>query len=441
MRVSRSCRGGLNSDQVTRLLPEFTSLLPGALRCHEHTVNNKSPLAKLSLLIGMPFVFSLPIMARTTAAETGCGNSNTAVFDGTTPLHYFKAAGDSGSKLDFYLQNPPACLTRPRGNCKPSTYISSGDIVAVGKTCDAWAFVQHIGEKNVNMGWVKAAQLVALTTTPQAPLVEERGRLVRQFTFNLTKGSGLPVCEAYLQRLNITEYRNPPFCGRPENGEVPGFTILNRVSLNAKDVSALFPNIFNFWFPPRAAEGDSILALRSGSDDISSEVGRTIDVWRYEPPVDIDNDLKPDNIIVWSGYGVTEAASPCGFLSPRYGRYRQRQLPIILNTDNKTVDADRTEAFLKSPVPLTALAMKFKSATGAKSRFKAIGRSVGIFKYRGLYYLDAFSEPSANYAGERLKNPQSSNILSVLLRRNGRTAQVCEYSLGGDDYSMLDDGE
>src|SRR5450631_4496675 len=40
----------------------------------------------------------------------------------------------------------------------------------------------------------------------------------RPFEFKLTKGHGLPVCEAYLQRLNNTPFDNVhrPYCDRPE---------------------------------------------------------------------------------------------------------------------------------------------------------------------------------------------------------------------------------
>ena len=68
----------------------------------------------------------------------------------------------------------------------------------------------------------------------------------RYYTFDLTKGNGIPVCEAYLQRLNNTDFQNMPYCGRPEDDSVPGFTRLNRVPLYAERIYRLLPKILGF---------------------------------------------------------------------------------------------------------------------------------------------------------------------------------------------------
>jgi hypothetical protein len=54
-------------------------------------------------------------------------------------------------------------------------------------------------------------------------------RASESYQFHLTKGHGVQVCEAFLQRLNVTVYDDPPYCGRPETDAVPGFKLLDRI--------------------------------------------------------------------------------------------------------------------------------------------------------------------------------------------------------------------
>jgi hypothetical protein len=47
------------------------------------------------------------------------------------------------------------------------------------------------------------------------------------------------VCEAYLQRLNRTVSRVPPYCDRPESDVVTGFSRLKRLQLTAGEYNRL----------------------------------------------------------------------------------------------------------------------------------------------------------------------------------------------------------
>jgi hypothetical protein len=261
-----------------------------------------------------------------------------------------------------------------------------------------------------------------------------------QYRFKITKGKGTAVCDSYLIRLNTTHYYSPPYCGRPENDAIPGFKQLKYTVLDAREVNDLFPKIYNYWFPQATAEGDDILALRKGSVDVSPEVNRTVEVWRYDEPIDIENDGHPVNLLMWRGYGV-DGSGLCG---ASFGRdpsgYRQRQVPLVIRADSKTVDDYKTRALLQNSVPVSQSQRKFDSATGVRSRFKAIGRSVGIFSFKDIYYLDAFSEPSGNSRGDNLTNPRDSNLLSVYRRAKGKSTKLCEYLLKGHDYPTDDDG-
>jgi hypothetical protein len=133
------------------------------------------------------------------------------------------------------------------------------------------------------------------------------------YDFALTKGAGVPVCEAYLKRLNGSDFDGPPYCDRPENTDVPGFVELNRVFLNADEILKLDRQAYGFLMNSDVNYWEKSLAerkrlglpittdaqLRSGIQlqlRGSEQVQRH---FRFEPPVDIDNDGVRDPLVVW----------------------------------------------------------------------------------------------------------------------------------------------
>jgi hypothetical protein len=61
--------------------------------------------------------------------------------------------------------------------------------------------------------------------------------------FKLTKGRDIPVCRAYLQRLENSRfnyYDRRPYCDRPEDDSVPGFSKPVRVDLSPTEVNRLY---------------------------------------------------------------------------------------------------------------------------------------------------------------------------------------------------------
>jgi hypothetical protein len=67
------------------------------------------------------------------------------------------------------------------------------------------------------------------------------------YPFHSTKGHGIRVCEAYLQRLNLTAYYDPPYCGRPETSVVPGFKVLDRIALKTEEKIRMSGSLFKRW--------------------------------------------------------------------------------------------------------------------------------------------------------------------------------------------------
>jgi hypothetical protein len=77
-------------------------------------------------------------------------------------------------------------------------------------------------------------------------LAQQPGVLNATYRFHLIHGKGVPVCEAFLKRLEVAKFSNPPYCGIPESASVPGFSVLHRLSLTEKEVVDLAPRVAQF---------------------------------------------------------------------------------------------------------------------------------------------------------------------------------------------------
>ncbi len=60
------------------------------------------------------------------------------------------------------------------------------------------------------------------------------------------------------------------------------------------------------------------------------------------------------------------------------------------------------------------------------NRFRPIGDSMGIFRFKGATYFDTFFDGWGDFEGKRRKDPNIWRTLGVFRREKGRTKQVCE---------------
>lgn len=346
-------------------------------------------------------------------------------FDGSRALRFDRVTGSPGARLYIHNSYPTSC----DGNHSTKScvgeegYLLTGDEVAAGKSCGKWTYIQYIGVRRITQGWVDSSRL---------KFIRKVGGGTGAPLFTLTRGRGIPVCEAYLQRLNVTDYSQNlsssapvPYCGIPENDQIIGFKSLHRVPLAADLVVRLSGELRILWYQP-----DPHLNRRPAGEQGASEwVGLRMKAWRYSPEIDVDNDGASENIIVWQGYGLTDGAAICGEpFTPNYTwGYRPPQMPLVMNGD-LTVDLQKTATLF--------------GRRGGKGLdfgighppFHPIGHFITLFEYRGLIYLGAFFDSSGDYEGRRRGEPDLANTLGVFLRRHGSTKQLCEYRLSGDDY-------
>ncbi len=256
--------------------------------------------------------------------------------------------------------------------------------------------------------------------------------------FSLLKGKGVPVCEAYLKRLNMTEwdyYEKLPTCGRPENDSVEGFTKLNRVPLSAEQIAALYGETFNF-----STTGHSDRGNVKPSDPKPTERAKQsmdsggLKVWRYDPPVDIDNDGKPDaDVIVWHGDVV--GGGPCGRRAGWADSVQSYQTLIYsIDWQQMKLNDGRTRELFGHPVGGYPIIFQGKKVMA--DGFRPLGWEMGIFAFQGQYYLDTFFNAWGDFEGKRRSNAGDGkhrqkndldDILGVFQRKNGVTKQICEY--------------
>lgn len=239
----------------------------------------------------------------------------------------------------------------------------------------------------------------------------------------LTKGRGVAVCDAYLERLKLTEYADPPYCDRPESDEIEGFDRLNRVPLTVDEAFALGDRIRNFTFN---GDQDAFTNRRSFVTKaiIQRDLGRSILAWRYEPPVDIDSDGIPDALVVWQGYGASPGNYVCGSVKERDPLY-QSQIAYIIDVDTMRINEKKTRDIFGHPLGKYSITVDGKRVN--LQRFRPVGLKIGIVKYKGLYYFDTFFDSSGDFRGLRQNDARIGNTLGVFLRSGDTTKQVCEY--------------
>ncbi len=273
------------------------------------------------------------------------------------------------------------------------------------------------------------------------------------YRFKLTKGAEVPVCGAYLERLNTTKYERPPFCDRPENNSSGnGFTPLHKVPMSATDVHSLYPIIWTFmssanhkkidWadvnFQQHLTESGQFKLSESDSKYLQMYLDRgEAKIWRYEPPIDIDNDGVPDNVEVWNGIALPTGVGgrQCGDdvsdIFQNGSVLRQPQLAFVVSENNDRLDVHNTKKIFAHPKG--GYSIQLNGQWTVADKFRPIGSSIGIFEYQGTYYFDTFFDGWGDFQDERriegaqTKNKKIVNTLAVFLHKGGKTRQMCEY--------------
>jgi hypothetical protein len=337
-------------------------------------------------------------------------------FDGSVALHYAKVRAAPGVRPKLANAHPSKC----GGNlpsCGGTVEMAAGDDIAIGKTCGDFSYVEHFGKDRVSVGWVPTDSLVPSRMSEPYDDGEPGGRDPPSYVtpwrihVALKQGKGVPVCEAYVQRLNQSLFHEPPFCGRPENDGVPGFSRVKKVPRTSAEVNALYPQVMNLfgkegiytastgpgliWRSPSpqmagvAAEPDPAFMPKSFLSEKERGISDAdkVAVWTFEPPLDLDGDGMPDYILVWRGFPPVwnvdhyDDLLTCGIQSGRRVEpvSEAHQYPFVLSQSGKEVDVERTRGLFESPSSV---------GTDSPTRQGYISESLGFVMYRGRVYLD-----------------------------------------------------
>jgi hypothetical protein len=321
-------------------------------------------------------------------------------FDGVEPLTYATVVGEQGFKLRVYREYPGSCSAQPGTRCNEGGYLVPGDELAQAKTCASWSYIQFIGKDRVTVGWVAAD---ALRSRPVSPEPEAEVAVIndqpKHYHFRLTQGPHVPVCEAYLQRLNQTRFTCPAYC---DEGVMP--------------------------YPPKVAV-DTAAGRRPGPTP-----------WRYSEPIDINNSGSPQQVVIWDWDAESQPA--CGVphghdVSPT----RPGQVALIASADLSSIDQAKTIRTFGHPdggmtggSALSAGTVRFVRS------LRLIGYSYGVFEYRGRFYFDTFFDVGyaygdgalnvgGDFSDQRKRDRRLNDTLAVFENRNRETAQICEYFL------------
>jgi hypothetical protein len=364
----------------------------------------------------------------------GCAASKSD-FSGIPTLTYATVLARDGEKdgksarLYFHPEHPSRCPAPDMGACKGTAYLVPGDAVAIGASCNGWDYVQYLGQKSVTVGWVEDALLGSRETpTEIQPAKKRKTRSISSvYRFVMKKGQGVPVCEAYLQRLNQTAYEDHPYCGLPENDQVPGFARLNRAYLPTERVNDLYAAVEGFLRDAPSSryymkQLDGQMVPPSAEHPfLPPESKRS--TWSYDPPIDIDNDGTPDDgFVIWNT--DDRDRSSCGsFYGPTALTARQFSQAVLLTADGGVVDKEKTTKVFSHPGHAPWLSPD-------RNTFWPIGYSYGVFEYRRSSYFETFFDNSgyiADFYNRRRNDSKLQNTLGVFMHKNGVTRQMCEY--------------
>lgn len=291
------------------------------------------------------------------------------------------------------------------------------------------------GVKNLTLAIIGG---LVLAWSAHAATTSDTPQNGQTYHFTLIQGKGSAVCEAYLKRLNTADYTTPPYCDIPEATSVPGFTPLKRVPLTAEEIAVIAPRItqFDMRGEQGSKEQDAVYRAREiqrGATPVNTlrnvedSLQHGMKVWRYDPPVDIDNDGKPDNVVVWPDLG-------CGHAEHNVNYETDGRKPIrayVLATGNERLDISKTKAIFGHPSGGYPIHLYDGSPD---PEFRPIGATIGIFKYEDLYYIDTYlnNYPLITWGfltGGSTNETDRADTLAVFLRQHGKTRLVCEYHM------------
>ncbi len=228
--------------------------------------------------------------------------------------------------------------------------------------------------------------------------------------FKLTKGQGTEVCQAYLQRLNATEFvDNDPVRGRITEPLLKGFVDLKPVPLTADEIQHIFYKIVSFsrFRNQDLLQQDILINTKNETEAWRIQQVKKLSEFiknamlyesfiRYKKKIDMDNDGIESNIVIKNNYGSY----------------------IVDKRLQRVDDANMMAIFSDKEL------LEWPTIT----QFPPIAISTSIFNYKGKYYFDGFLDLLFYNSNHKIDNSVPLRI-GVFINQHKNTQKICEYQV------------
>lgn len=236
----------------------------------------------------------------------------------------------------------------------------------------------------------------------------------------LVEGKECAICTAYLRQLKQVTLKKPLLCGRPISESFEGIEKPSRVFLSAEEIYPIYAKIKNF-----LRRGDqnytwSSFNSKTGSfETVSSELPTSekeaiewlrrsvgtnqLKVWKFQPPIDVDNDGQVDNVV-----------------GRQHGRcnWEMRLNPLIA----AVVFDEATNRILEEKShALVALITDTSRKDWKSGRRLNSGNSLGFLQYQGEIFVDALVDLPEDL--ERATNTE----LQLFKLAPGNASLMCKF--------------
>jgi hypothetical protein len=228
--------------------------------------------------------------------------------------------------------------------------------------------------------------------------------------FKLIKGQGVEVCEAYLKRLNATEFLdNDPIKSRVHEPLLEGFIDLQPIPLTAEQIQTLYPkiNAFDYVQDQDAFSDKKQQSLEHRQKEQKESLER-VNLYierhkkapfvRYQVLLDLDNDGIADDTVIKNQNSV-----------------------YIVDNSLSRINEQRMKMIFANQKVLQWITIK---------SFPPLAYPINVFNYKGQYYFDGFIDLAVMDSHPRVVTLYLENkplTLGVFFSRKNQTKKICEY--------------
>jgi len=281
-------------------------------------------------------------------------------------------------------------------------------------------------KKSIESGFISCALSLVIMLSCSAAYAKEAAP---KPIFKLTQGQGTEVCDAYLQRLQATEFLdNDPTKGRVSEPLLKGFADLKTVPLTVEEVLRLYNKLKSFeqyqdqnisdkyneqYVVLHQHEKGFVHPGQSAKQSLQKSLNQLMEkdhkepLLRYQVMLDLDNDGKATDTVIKTTRDI---------MHPTLGI--ELHGLFIVDTKLQNVEEFRMKSIFGDQEIL-----KWPTIT----QFPPLVAPINIFVYQGKYYFAGFDNLVVFESQGVVLYQQPPMYLKVFIHENYQTKQVCDY--------------